>query len=545
MSLHVGEKHGYSSEKRQGLSTFVRTLALPDPNTLAARPDWSRPHQYLSILAGAICLICEFRTTSTDLLQRHVAKKHGQKAVYGDDNRLPDRTCSSVSLQSWSQQGKRQLWIVVRNDVDLEQTTRPKAAHFSPQRLQRLSEIHDAERARVARRNHAASGVICDDPILASNWMRRTGWAKTFHGIDRSVLLRLVQSPQTTNQYGLFVCQNDAKAVYIHAIDEERLAVLGTAIDAFLDRCEDTVSHTDHSIRCWLRSHDPKRTYKAPFELPARKSTQQRYHHFWKRLIYFCVRVHLLDPEIRDDVLRLPYSKNQEHAARKFWINVSSALDGRDDIVQETQQVEGVRTPRLRSSRNGVMNSAAGNEGHIAEDDASAFDQTDDEETEDDDVESMGSDYAQSSNTADLLDSSDDDASCTSNGSNTTVEHTEHSPSQKHPKDDKLVNAVAELSWFLCKQSFRDGQSSSTLMVYFVSILGISSDASTFERPLNYTPKLSALIHCARLCVLEAVLPRFAYPQLGWTARPSVDQQKILNKARKAYLCNGCQTPVG
>lgn len=83
------------------------------------------------------------------------------------------------------------------------------------------------------------------------------------------------------------------------------------------------------------------------------------------------------------------------------------------------------------------------------------------------------------------------------------------------------------------------------MIVYFAGVLGISQDGSTFERPSNYTPKLSALIHVARLCLLEATLPRFGYPRLGWDVRPCLGQQKALNKVREAFLCQGSAAPVG
>jgi hypothetical protein len=82
-------------------------------------------------------------------------------------------------------------------------------------------------------------------------------------------------------------------------------------------------------------------------------------------------------------------------------------------------------------------------------------------------------------------------------------------------------------------------------MVYFAGVLGISPDGTTFERPSNYTPKLSALVHIARLCLLEATLPRFSYPRLGWDARPCLGQQSSLNRVREAFLCQGNAAPVG
>lgn len=98
---------------------------------------------------------------------------------------------------------------------------------------------------------------------------------------------------------------------------------------------------------------------------------------------------------------------------------------------------------------------------------------------------------------------------------------------------------------FFCTESFLDGQASSTLLVYFSAVLGISVPGSTFERARNYTPKLSALIYCVRLCLLEATLPRFAHPALDWPARPPTGQLKMLERVRARYLCLSCPAPMG
>jgi hypothetical protein len=60
---------------------------------------------------------------------------------------------------------------------------------------------------------------------------------------------------------------------------------------------------------------------------------------------------------------------------------------------------------------------------------------------------------------------------------------------------------------FLSTEEYEDGKPSSTLLIYFSGILGISQDGSTFERAKNYTSKLSALIYCIRMIILEATLP--------------------------------------
>ncbi|KAK1658089.1 hypothetical protein BDP55DRAFT_698609 [Colletotrichum godetiae] len=71
--------------------------------------------------------------------------------------------------------------------------------------------------------------------------------------------------------------------------DEARLQYITSAVDGVFDRCEDTIRHTDVSIRCWLRSSEPHRPYKAPFELVGRHSSTYKYRRSAKRLLCFCI----------------------------------------------------------------------------------------------------------------------------------------------------------------------------------------------------------------------------------------------------------------
>lgn len=67
-----------------------------------------------------------------------------------------------------------------------------------------------------------------------------------------------------------------ASSCYSSADDELRLVQIGQATVRLLDRCEDTVSNTEVSIRCWLRSQHRHQTYKASFELLYRGATPRR-----------------------------------------------------------------------------------------------------------------------------------------------------------------------------------------------------------------------------------------------------------------------------
>jgi hypothetical protein len=165
-----------------------------------------------------------------------------------------------------------------------------------------------------------------EDELLSSNWMRRTGWTEMFLGAKRSFLVMLGTSPKIS---GDTFDVGDAKGTRIAFpdTDERRLVTVGHAIDRFFDRCEDTLRHTDHSLRCCLRSHYPARSYKPPLELPSRVPMRTRYRSLWKRMIFFCIRVYQLEERIRRTVLCLPFSDDTRLATQTLWSDFADTAD--------------------------------------------------------------------------------------------------------------------------------------------------------------------------------------------------------------------------
>ncbi|KAK1838000.1 hypothetical protein CCHR01_19380 [Colletotrichum chrysophilum] len=108
-----------------------------------------------------------------------------------------------------------------------------------------------------------------------------------------------------------------------------------------------------------------------------------------------------------------------------------------------------------------------------------------------------------------------------------------------------LEDLTLRLLYFLVTEDFKDGQSKSTLLVYFGGVLGLTSDGSGFQRPGNYTVSLSAFIYCARLVVVEVLLPRTSYDYVSYLARPRSGQLDILNRVRRETICLGSQAPIG
>jgi hypothetical protein len=342
ISKHLAVKHQTSATARRGLTAFVRSLVLQDPNKLALRTDGCLPHPDLLILQGVACKLCLFRSTSRDLMQRHMSKEHEQRT--GQKDCLGDNVRDNLSLQSWTQSGPRSYWIV-EPAVD---TVLPEVGtHMegSPRRRAMVSTIHEEEEQHLAQLDRDCSAIDeePDDIALIGPWMRRTGWATTFAGADRRLLSLLSQSPAVGGRHLELGCYG-TRILYSTADDERHLVAIGRAVDRFFDRCEDTARHTEHSIRCWLKSQIPGRPYKAPFEIPGRQTTTTRYRRWWKRMMYAFFRLYRIDDAARDEFLRMRLSDKQREALELVWttaqVHVRNTEEGIDEMDVEENDDE-------------------------------------------------------------------------------------------------------------------------------------------------------------------------------------------------------------
>ena len=253
------------TEVRDGLNAFVKSLDFFHPKKLKRRQDGCAPHTYLAIQFGAACELCDYRSTSHVLVDRHKPKKHGRNTFRTGWPR--DATRNDLRLQSWTHNGVERYWIVDYNDGLMARLVAANT-ECSPRRRQRVAALHEAKSYRLTQgeRIRSATDTGIDDLALTSNWMRRTDLARTFDGADRR-LLRL-ETPPAANGEPLMLGHRGTTLIFSNAADEQQLWMLGRAVDRFFDRCTDTALHTDTSVRCWLRSEIHGQAYKAPFELP-------------------------------------------------------------------------------------------------------------------------------------------------------------------------------------------------------------------------------------------------------------------------------------
>lgn len=280
-------------------------------------------------------------------------------------------------------------------------------------------------------------------------------------------------------------------------------------------------------------------------------------------MVYFCVRIHLLRESVRKDILHLPFSDDLQLSTKKLWSEFIESLDTSSDSrgVSPTQQScsspramrpnvkhrKGARASIPVHSGIKPRSSPASSFGDPIEviGDSDCVDESD--ESEDPDEEYLPLSTSASEDEADEDDamtlastSADEDVDRGQSALRTalceSLSQRLEDLAKQDGDEDRLLDAVARFCVFLCTETYRDGKSASTVMVYFAGVLGISQDGTTFERPSNYTPKLSAVVHVTRLCLLEATLPRFSYPRLGWNARPCLGQQNTWNHVREAFL---------
>jgi hypothetical protein len=101
-----------------------------------------------------------------------------------------------------------------------------------------------------------------------------------------------------------------------------------------------------------------------------------------------------------------------------------------------------------------------------------------------------------------------------------------------------------ELSIHFASEEFEDGQSRSSLLVYFSGVLGLSDDGLTFRRAKQFSTRLSGLIHVLRLLFLEYALPYRKYTHLGIDHRPRHKHLERLNAIRYRFMLYGCLTPL-
>jgi hypothetical protein len=174
------------------------------------------------------------------------------------------------------------------------------------------NQLVDEERKRLGLYSAVievpAGGTNASSEALLTNWMRRTGWERTFERADCPMLISLSALPKTVPQETVnHLGMHNRQKLSSSATDESRISCIVATLDRLLDQCGEIVRFTDVSVRRWLRGRLPERPYKAPFELVSQARSEQVYRNEFKRCVCFWIRVWRLPPTISRSIRDAPY----------------------------------------------------------------------------------------------------------------------------------------------------------------------------------------------------------------------------------------------
>ncbi|KAL5591137.1 hypothetical protein FOBRF1_014694 [Fusarium oxysporum] len=117
---------------------------------------------------------------------------------------------------------------------------------------------------------------------------------------------------------------------------------------------------------------------------------------------------------------------------------------------------------------------------------------------------------------------------------------------QEQLSQDPAADVLLRFCYFAIAEDFEGGLASSTMLVYFSAVRGLSTpNGNEYLQPHRFTPVLARLIYCSRLVFLEAVLPHFSRIYGGIARPPRHGLLRRLNAARREYMCDGTLSPMG
>ncbi|CAM1507685.1 Fc.00g073260.m01.CDS01 [Cosmosporella sp. VM-42] len=514
---HPGDKHNIARSARRGLKPLISSLSLLDIDQLPRRPDGSNPHPHLAIQKASACKHCGLRSISEKVLQLHISNDHRDKLQFTAQRKrywMRDHIQEGLWLQSWAARDIQRSWIVSGGEaLDQRFFSNHLLLEACPDPIKDLAQqLCAEEHTHLAVQRGAQRAYEPGMPTtstLMTNWMRRTGWQAIFGDARRDILVSLVQLPCTIADQALHLGTLGDETLYSPARDERRLVLVVAALDRLLDQCGDTVRRTDVCVRRWLRGRFPDHPYKAPFELVSSAASEQLYRKEMKRCLCFWLRLWRLPSPTIKKIIGRGLAKTQCQALKQLWL----------DPVWEAESLI-----NLNSIHQGYSEENGYNDSEEEwEEEESDADDDDDDETKSD-IEDGEVDW-----------STDDSAS-----------HQSSDDGLDAPPDDPAVDVILRFCYATVTEDFLDGTASSTMLIYFSAVRGLSSpNGDEYLPPHRFTPILSRLIYCIRLISLEAVLPCLSHNYIGIASRPRYQHLETLNALRQCHLCDGTLSPMG
>ncbi|OBT42125.1 hypothetical protein VE00_08325 [Pseudogymnoascus sp. WSF 3629] len=377
-------------------------------------------------------------------MTRHVASCQPPRAT-SKRRRNPDDLYQDVLLQSWGSGACRKYWIVHQAATNDALRIFSSSSH--------LEAMHEREREHIAAYNRAAKQERGSKELeLTGLWMERTQWAQIYDGARRDLLVRISQmerQPAWARGGGFSIGEHQGVQIISRKADEKKIRQLMMALDRALDRCEDTMHRTGHSILCWLNSGSRNRFYQKPFSFLGRAATRQRYGRLFQRIIPFLFRAFNMTAAARKSALEIRFTTKQSKELRRVW---------NDDAWAEEDRHIGNADDKDQACLN------SGNIWETEEDDNSG----DEYKNEGDEDEYNSEEDEEKDDTSDESEIEGGEEGCMTHPENKDEDKNKDSEVSYEregqyiltPKVDKLAEIIFRLSVFLATEQFTNGQPS-------------------------------------------------------------------------------------
>ena len=127
--------------------------------------------------------------------------------------------------------------------------------------------------------------------------MERTRWPITYQAVHRDILLGLADPPAMPRGDDWTIGSSKHELLVVSpAEDEQRIWHLTKAVEAVLDRCEETMRRTGRPLLCWLITTRPSPCFPKPFKFLGRETTRKSYRRWLKGFLAFVFRAWRMEP---------------------------------------------------------------------------------------------------------------------------------------------------------------------------------------------------------------------------------------------------------
>ncbi|KAJ3454047.1 hypothetical protein MRS44_018679 [Fusarium solani] len=543
VSQHLRKKHNIPAAERRLVTDLLKARIPPlqSPSEAPVRQDGSSLDPNLHLVHGFTCKFCIERTGSSQVMSRHITSAHEKQRLQLGVRRKA--MYEPVFLQAWtkSPSGGR-YWIVEYGGS----TTRPVGGK---EVYDHLKDVFERERGRQKGLSgeDLANGIGTtrdSQPTTFTDlrpWLERTGWERTFEGIDRELLRNLTTAPSPAASHrGLILKGSGNRSGHVRsdertissADDERKITALITAVDVVMDRCEQTARTTGRSLLCWLRSVRPHGCYAKPFTFVGKAASRRKYIRLLKRFVAMVFRAYRLPAGIRQRQAGIRFKKSQLRLISALWNH--EAWTQHDALTEQLW-----RSMKLSDGANIEV------DWDIESTDGEENREDEDEDDSDDQSSAMGSDDSETDDMNDEEEESEGEDHDQNEDQNGKTSAMRDSGGEKTPPwIEEVLEFLFGLIMAFCTEEVMDGRPDSTLLVYFSGVLGFSADLTGFLPARSYTSNLAALIYIQRLLFLEYALPAQGYPRLGIARRPRTGQIARLQNVRQEYLVLGSRSKL-